>query len=1410
MSLFKNLGFAAILTLSLTAQTTAWAAKSPDRSAPDPGLITRQEEGGIVPPNPARHVPDEILVRFKPDVSSKHADKAIAAVGSARGKGFTSVGNLYRVKLRKDVSVHHAIKNLRKNADVLYVEPNYIIEAFVTPSDRRFPEQWALQNTGQTGGTPDVDIDAVEAWDVTAGNSSVVVAVIDTGVDYTHEDLAANMFRNAADCNGDGIDDDGNGYIDDCRGIDTVNHDSDPMDDYGHGTHVAGTISAEGNNGTGVAGVSWHTAILPCKFLDTEGYGDTAGAIACLDYVASMKDRGVNIVASNNSWGGGMFSQALSDAIGAQLQRGILFIAAAGNSGANNDILLTYPCSYYHSNVICVAATDHKDIRAGFSNFGRKTVHLQAPGVDILSTTPGNTYSTFSGTSMATPHVTGVAALLFAQQAVQDWRSVKNLIIAGGDTISTAPYWITGNRLNAFGAMTCTDAVVLSSLRPLPGPGNRILRGLGSSIELSALHINCGRPNGEVNVTITPGNETVTLYDNGTGRDETAGDGIYTATWSASAAGSFTLTFPGGSSVFVDVDPHLEIGFPAQSFAGSGSYTGGPGIHTLVGNIDDDPDLEIVATGLASGPLYAWKADGTYVPGWPATAVWGVAYPGLGNLDYADASFEVFSGHWGVPGGLVAYDGTGIPLPGWPKNSANYVSTPPSLADVNNDGLDEIFIGEEDWGLHAYRADGTRLAGWPKQGTGGQERHTPAIADLDGDGDLEIVTVSGWTSPGVYLFAYHHDGTLVQGFPVLFGGQLHTFPVIGDVDGDGAPEIVIYASGNLGNGVYGAGAFVISATGAVKRGMQASGTTSYGSAPALADLDFDGVPEIIVQTDTAVNVWKGDGTVLPGWPKAIGQNWLKNASPVVGDIDGDGQSEIVVLALYPTGNSGSLLAFRPDGTALPSFPKYLPIVGNGAVPAIADIDRDGRNEIIVTGDYWDGHSGYYDRVWVYDLGGPTHDPAVWGQFMGGPKHHGTPQPGHPEEDPRFRLLVVLTGTGTGSVTSVPEGIDCGSDCLETYDAGTVVTLTAKPTPGSEFIGWNDACSGQGNPCTITMDNIRRVTARFEIYYTLTAATSGDGNGVITSSPAGITCGFDCDEIYTKGTVITLNVAAAEGSVFNGWTGACAGQINPCKLTLNSDASTTATFARLVGLTVTLTGSGYGTVTSDQGGISCGNDCSQFYPSNTTVKLTATPGDNFQVFTGWGGACAGQSNPCTLTLTADTSVTASFVKEYFLSVNIAIGGGSITSNPAGISCDGDCFEWYLDGTVVTLNAVPAPGYAFAGWTDLFPGEPGACNGQLNPCTLTMNASKDAAARFAPAAMLTVAKSGKGTGSIVTQPAGIQCGADCSEPFELNSTVTVLAVPDAGSTFGGWQGACSGQGNPCTLVMDADKSTTARLR
>ena len=510
---------------------------------------------------PASHAPDELLVKFRAGTGRAHGAALHAAAGAIPVRTFATVRDLHLVKLPPGRSTAQAIARYRRSPDVLYAEPNRVLRLQATPNDPHFTagDLWGLDSIPITD---DADVDAPEAWDLATGSPTVVVAVIDSGIDYTHEDLAANMFRNEADCNDNGVDDDGNGFVDDCFGIDPISGDSDPMDDNAHGTHVAGTIGAVGNNGIGVVGVNWQVKLMACKIFDADGFGTVAAAIACLDYVAMMKDRGVNIIATNNSWRLEEFSQSLLDAIETHRQRGILLVAAAGNyqvcypcrTDTDNDRKPTWPASFYLPNIIGVANSERFGHLNAASAYGRRTMHIAAPGTDILSTTPGNTYESFTGTSMAAPHVTGLAALLKAQAPGRDWRAIKNLIMAGadGDMWPYDEHVITRYRMNAHGSLACTNATLLSRLRPIRSTLHTVV---GRPMELAALHIRCAVPNGDVTVTVTPGGQTVTLRDDGVGLDQEAGDGIYSGQWTPGAAGEFTLTFPDGDVVAVRALP---------------------------------------------------------------------------------------------------------------------------------------------------------------------------------------------------------------------------------------------------------------------------------------------------------------------------------------------------------------------------------------------------------------------------------------------------------------------------------------------------------------------------------------------------------------------------------------------------------------------------------------------------------------------------------------------------------------------------------------------------------------------------------------------------------------------------------------------------------------------------------------
>jgi len=362
-------------------------------------------------------------------------------------------GRLAKFKLN-GANAKDTLKVLNAHPAVKYAEPDHQVTIQGTPDDARFDELWGLHNTGQTGGTNDADIDAVEAWDISVGSRDVIVAVIDTGVDHAHPDLTQNMWINPNEIPNDGIDNDNNGYIDDVHGINAITDSGDPMDDQGHGTHVAGTIGALGNDGNGVVGVNHQVSIIGCKFLSASGSGVASDAIKCVDYLVGLKNAGVDVRISNNSWGGGGYSQAMADALTSSEEAGILFVAAAGNSAVDNDTSPHYPSSYELDSVLAVASTTHTDSMSSFSQWGLTSVDIGAPGSAILSTVPGGGYSSFSGTSMASPHVAGAAALALSVDPSLSTTELKALLMETGDANADLDgKVVSGKRLNIANAL---------------------------------------------------------------------------------------------------------------------------------------------------------------------------------------------------------------------------------------------------------------------------------------------------------------------------------------------------------------------------------------------------------------------------------------------------------------------------------------------------------------------------------------------------------------------------------------------------------------------------------------------------------------------------------------------------------------------------------------------------------------------------------------------------------------------------------------------------------------------------------------------------------------------------------------------------------------------------------------------
>ena len=410
---------------------------------------------------------DSLLVQFR-DTNAANASIGQSIAGTRIDSQLTTDG-WYSVSVPTGTSMQQALAFWQSHPNVAIVTPDFELTTQSIPNDPSFGSLWGLSNNGSQGGLLNADINIEPAWALGTA-TSIVTAVIDTGVDYTHPDLASNIWTNTDEVAGNGIDDDGNGFVDDVRGWDFVNNDSDPMDDNGHGTHVAGTIGAVGNNGIGVTGVAWTASIMPLKFLDQSGSGSLSDAIKAIQYA---RVNGAKII--NASWGGGGFSSALQSAISQFITSGGLFVAAAGNEATNNDVTPSYPANY--QGVISVGASTRTDTRASFSNYGT-SVDVFAPGQSILSTLPGNRYGSLSGTSMATPQVAGALALLWGQNPTLSATTISQALINSTDNVLRASN-STHGRINVGAAATALRASNPTTPPTTPPPTTPVSRSFG-------------------------------------------------------------------------------------------------------------------------------------------------------------------------------------------------------------------------------------------------------------------------------------------------------------------------------------------------------------------------------------------------------------------------------------------------------------------------------------------------------------------------------------------------------------------------------------------------------------------------------------------------------------------------------------------------------------------------------------------------------------------------------------------------------------------------------------------------------------------------------------------------------------------------------------------------------------------
>lgn len=416
--MFACLFSSRLTTSRLVAGTSSKRITRRQNSLRLENLESRQLLAADISLNFGEFATDRLLFQVDSNAAlvSQSASHELSSLGRVSPLG---MDGWFRLDLHRDSNWTNSLQSVSQAVGVVNVMPDYMLQIATTPNDPRYGELYGLEN-----------IDAPVAWDYGTTSSSVVVAVIDTGVDYNHPDLVDNIWGNADEIPGNGIDDDGNGFVDDLRGWDFANNDNNPFDDNGHGTHVAGTIGATGNNGVGITGVTWDVQIMPLKFLASNGSGFLSDAVEAVQYATA---NGADII--NASFGGGGFNSMMQSAIRSFQEAGGIFVAAAGNESNNNDVTPSYPANYNLPSVVSVAASTATDTMASFSNFGTRTVDIAAPGSNILSTLPGNRYGRLSGTSMAAPHVAGAMALLWGQNPSLTNFELIDLVMSNTDEL---------------------------------------------------------------------------------------------------------------------------------------------------------------------------------------------------------------------------------------------------------------------------------------------------------------------------------------------------------------------------------------------------------------------------------------------------------------------------------------------------------------------------------------------------------------------------------------------------------------------------------------------------------------------------------------------------------------------------------------------------------------------------------------------------------------------------------------------------------------------------------------------------------------------------------------------------------------------------------------------------------------
>ena len=803
-----------------------------------------------------------------------------------------------------------------------YMVPNRVFRAESVPDDPRFSDLWGLDNRGQDGGRADSDIDAPEAWNDTTGEG-VVVAVVDSGIDYTHPDLDGNVWVNTGETPDNGIDDDNNGYVDDYHGYDFVNEDGDPFDDYFHGTHVAGTIAAEANNGQGIAGVAPDAKVMAIKILDFDGFGTDFDVIQGVEYSILM---GVRI--TNHSYGTLELSEAVREAFAAAEAAGQLVVTSAGNDGTDNDAEPHYPSGFDFDNIISVAATDRLDQLADFSDYGAITVDLAAPGVEILSLFPDGEYGLLDGTSMAAPHVAGVAALLLAQDPTLSVEELRRLILEGVDPVEgLGGITVTGGRLNAANSVALNAPIVELVGTPgqdvLTGTGGREhIRGLGGDDLIQGLGASDRLYGGD-------GRD---LLDGGEGADLLDGDD-----------GDDRLFGGAGDDSIVAGDGHDIV----AGGAGADSLWGGAGNDRIIGEAGNDHIDGGAADDLIDGDEGADRLYG------------GGANDGI----QGGAGDDVVHGDWGndlVIGGTgndVLYGGAG----GDRLIGVDTTAGPPGIEEVDRliggSGRDVFVLGDVG---RAFYENGDALDPG--------EADYARIEDLDeGQDRIELAGASG----NYVLDFYRTEAGDLNAAVVFDAGTAARGEVIAIVED-------VSADLDLADGLF---HFLGGDVGAA-RDTAATDTAADIVTPQDAVL----LPIELIDGGGALWDIQGDGSINNGTNDAFDGGSILAGFPLLddGELEDDGR-EVVIGPAAVDGVEIVRKIFVPSDQP---WARFLEIVTNTSTEAITydltlstNMGSDDETSVVGTGS-GDLVFDAADKWLVTDDGVGTNDPGVL-QVIGG-------------------------------------------------------------------------------------------------------------------------------------------------------------------------------------------------------------------------------------------------------------------------------------------------------------------------------------------------------------------------------------------------------------------------------------------